>query len=230
MQARGALSYTKKPETFFGWLITIQCQCFLHSCCHDAGFSGMLGVVNFLAAVDQQLIHTRLVLLVYENKDPEAHLTLWRPRNQFREYHQLDLSEPGSIMVLATLCQSIEGKPITSRAPVLSDVHKKEWKHNLLVAPGHWVWYKDIECVHSQAGSEVTGWWRCFLCKESIFESTNQFLFLLYSIPLLPVRLLRLPTEAGVVCWYMFVFPALGGQKQADGCKFQGQFCLHSEF
>lgn len=85
----------------------------------------MLGVVNFLAPGDQQPIHTRFVLLVYESKDPEAHLKLPRPRNQFREYHPLDLSEPGTILVLTALPLRVKGKPITSRAPALPEVHKK---------------------------------------------------------------------------------------------------------
>ena len=51
----------------------------------------MLGVVNLLVPVDQQLICRRLVLLVCENKDPEAQLNLLMPRNQFREYHPFDL-------------------------------------------------------------------------------------------------------------------------------------------
>lgn len=68
----------------------------------------MLGVVNLLVLVDQQLICRRLALLVYENKDPEAQLNLLMPRNQFREYHPFDLSEPEFLFVLISLPQRAE--------------------------------------------------------------------------------------------------------------------------
>lgn len=69
----------------------------------------MLGVVNLLVPMDQQLICRRLILLVYENKDPEAQLNLLMPRNQFSEYHPFDLSELGFLLVLVSLFQRVEG-------------------------------------------------------------------------------------------------------------------------
>ena len=131
----------------------------------------MLGVVNLLVPVDQQLICRRLVLLVYENKDPEAQLNLLMPRNQFREYHPFDLSEPGFLLVLISLSQRVEGNLSPPEPQVLPELPKKEVKHNPLVVQGHRVGVKDIgyvysqtspvgdiECVHSQASPEVTCW------------------------------------------------------------------------